>query len=164
MKTLVIIRHAESSWDCGNMGDFDRPLNEKGVADAGRMGRHLKEKGLMLDGMFSSAANRARSTAAILCREMKIDPTLLREDERLYHADSNHLQSILRELPPEWNTVAIVGHNPTVSECTASLCGASCEAFPTCGVWVLSIPLDSWTRIRPGIASVNDTFSPRTIA
>ena len=29
-KTLLIGRHAKSSWDIGTLNDFDRPLNDRG--------------------------------------------------------------------------------------------------------------------------------------
>ena len=34
MKTLLVIRHAKSSWDITTLNDFDRSLNERGKKDA----------------------------------------------------------------------------------------------------------------------------------
>jgi phosphohistidine phosphatase len=44
MKTLLLSRHAKSSWKDPNLPDHDRPLNKRGQNDAPRMGRYLKMK------------------------------------------------------------------------------------------------------------------------
>jgi len=44
MKTLLLIRHAKSSWDQPGLSDFDRPLNERGKKDAPVMAKRVKEK------------------------------------------------------------------------------------------------------------------------
>ena len=62
MKNLYLIRHAKSSWDDPLQDDFDRPLNDRGMRDAPRMGKRLKEKDLHPDMILSSPANRALST------------------------------------------------------------------------------------------------------
>ena len=41
MKTLMLMRHAKSSHDDSSLTDFDRPLNERGKADAEEMGKRL---------------------------------------------------------------------------------------------------------------------------
>ena len=58
MKTLLIIRHAKSSWDIASLNDFDRSLNERGKKDAPRMAKRLKEKDIYPDVMISSPAKR----------------------------------------------------------------------------------------------------------
>ena len=49
MKTLLILRHAKSSWKVPDLLDHDRPLNRRGKRDAPRMGKLLKEKELSPD-------------------------------------------------------------------------------------------------------------------
>ena len=39
MKTLLIMRHAKSSWNYPELSDYDRPLNARGKRDAPRMGK-----------------------------------------------------------------------------------------------------------------------------
>ena len=64
MKTLLMLRHAKSSWKDGSLSDHDRPLNERGKRDAPRMGQILKEQALVPELIISSTAKRARKTAA----------------------------------------------------------------------------------------------------
>ena len=41
MKTLLLLRHAKSSWDNSELADYDRPLNGRGRRDAPHMGLSL---------------------------------------------------------------------------------------------------------------------------
>ena len=54
MKTLIVVRHAKSSWDSDSQQDFDRPLNERGKRDAPDMAQRLKEKGVKRTKFFPS--------------------------------------------------------------------------------------------------------------
>ena len=49
MKTLLILRHAKSSWKEQDLPDHDRPLNKRGQKDAPRMGKLLKDEDLIPD-------------------------------------------------------------------------------------------------------------------
>jgi phosphohistidine phosphatase len=44
MKSLLILRHAKSSWKHPELTDYDRPLNKRGKNDAPRMGKLLKNE------------------------------------------------------------------------------------------------------------------------
>ena len=46
MKTLLLIRHAKSSWADPGRPDHDRVLNDRGRRDAPEMGRRLKRRGV----------------------------------------------------------------------------------------------------------------------
>ena len=63
MKSLLLIRHAKSSWDL-DVDDFDRPLNHRGQNDAPKMAQRLKKKEIKIDCFISSPAKRAITTAA----------------------------------------------------------------------------------------------------
>jgi hypothetical protein len=41
MKTLLILRHAKSSWKEQDLPDHDRPLNKRGKNDVPRMGKSI---------------------------------------------------------------------------------------------------------------------------
>ena len=91
MKTLLILRHAKSSWDNTWLSDHERPLNDRGRRDAPRMGRLLRDEELVPDLIITSSAERALSTAeaaALACdydQEIKIyAPFLSRRSGRIY--------------------------------------------------------------------------------
>ena len=68
MKTLILVRHAKSDWP-ENTEDFDRPLAEKGIHDAEKMSKFLKEKNIKIEKFFSSPALRAFNTCEIFNNE-----------------------------------------------------------------------------------------------
>jgi len=82
MKTLLVLRHAKSSWDDPALGDHERPLNKRGRRDAPRMGELVREYGLIPDVVISSDAVRARRTAEAVAEaaryagEILLDPSL----------------------------------------------------------------------------------------
>ena len=69
MKTLILIRHAKSSWDAPGMSDSERPLNERGKKDAPEMAKRLRKRGLKIDAFVSSPAERALRTARYFAKE-----------------------------------------------------------------------------------------------
>ena len=66
MKTLLILRHAKSSWKHTNLSDHERPLNKRGKKAAPLIGQLLYEQDLVPDIILSSTARRARNTAEIV--------------------------------------------------------------------------------------------------
>ena len=60
MKTIILVRHAKSSWKDPSLDDFDRPLNKRGKRNAPFMGNKLKERKIMPDLVLSSPAKRAK--------------------------------------------------------------------------------------------------------
>src|SRR5580693_7938143 len=98
MKTLLIIRHAKSSWDNINTPDIDRPLNDRGKKDAPAMARKLIKAGIRPDRLVSSPARRARHTAELFGREFNIaDKDILILNE-LYHAQPSTFQQVVAGL------------------------------------------------------------------
>jgi len=65
MKTLVLVRHAKSSWSDPSLEDKDRPLNERGKRDAPAMGKRLADAGVKPDLILSSSARRARKISGL---------------------------------------------------------------------------------------------------
>ncbi len=64
---LILLRHGESEWNAKNLftGWVDVDLNEKGLAEAERGGKLLKEEGLLPDVLHTSLLRRAIKTANI---------------------------------------------------------------------------------------------------
>ena len=60
MKTLLLLRHAKSSWKDTTLDDHKRPLNKRGKKDAPVMGEYLKNKNLTPDLIISSTAKELK--------------------------------------------------------------------------------------------------------
>jgi phosphohistidine phosphatase len=141
MKTLLVLRHAKSSWDDPSLDDHDRPLNARGRRDAPRMGALLRTEGLVPDLIISSDAVRARLTAEAVSAAAGHTGTI-RVDGRLYLASPVEMLAVLRQVRAA-ETVLIVGHNPGLEELVARLTGEQAE-MPTAALARIALPIARW--------------------
>ena len=146
MKTLLIFRHAKSSWKAPNSTDHDRPLNKRGKHDAPRMGRLLREQDLVPNLIVSSTANRARTTAATVAENCGYERAVELNSD-LYHADPQTCIQVLRELYADVPCVMLVGHNPGLEEILEALTGVD-EPLPTAALAQVTLPISSWSEIH----------------
>src|SRR6187401_279759 len=72
MKTLVLLRHGQSTWNQENRftGWTDVPLSEQGVEEARAAGRILRSEGYVFDFAFTSVLKRAIKTLWLTLEEM----------------------------------------------------------------------------------------------
>jgi phosphohistidine phosphatase len=147
MKTLLVLRHAKSSWAEQGLDDHARPLNSRGERDAPRVGRLMKDRRLLPDLIVSSDAARARLTAEAVSDAAKFAGTILLEP-RLYNASAADIVAVLRRVVDEAvESVMIVGHNPGLEELVARLTGAR-ESLPTAALAHVTLPIDRWADLR----------------
>ncbi len=74
MKKIVLVRHGESTWNKENRftGWTDVDLSEKGIEEAKKAGRTLKEEGFVFDVAFTSVLKRAVRTLWLILDEMDL--------------------------------------------------------------------------------------------
>ncbi len=145
MKTLLILRHAKSSWNDPTLSDHDRPLNKRGKRDAPNMGRLIRTEGLVPGLILSSTAKRARRTAEAVAEYSGYEHEI-RFTRDLYHADPEDYLYLLRNLSDEFDSVMVVGHNPGQQELLEILTG-DVEHFPTAALAQVSLPIQSWGEL-----------------
>lgn len=150
MKTLVLVRHAKSSWDHAGLADFDRPLADRGQRDAPRMVKRFSARNNAPDIILSSPARRAAETAAIFQTGLGLDDDRLVFDRQIYEADLHTLLGVVQALHDSWNSAMLVGHNPGLTQLCAQLVADAPANIPTAGVAVISIATDSWQNVRAG--------------
>jgi phosphohistidine phosphatase len=147
MKKLYLVRHAKSSWDNPLLDDFDRPLNERGMKDAPRMGKRLKEKRIFPDMMLTSPAVRAYETCKEISIELNFPVNKIQTDQKLYHADEDQILKRvqqIKDLNDDEEVVFIFGHNPGLTEFANLLLDESIDNIPTCGVVAAALEIKSW--------------------
>lgn len=145
MKTLLIMRHAKSSWENSRLSDHERPLNKRGQQDAPQMGRLLKEQDLVPKLIISSTAERALTTAELAALASDFEGEI-RTTRRFYHADPETYVAVLREVADQFNRVMIVGHNPGMEMLVDDLTGTG-ERFTTANIAHVQLPLESWAQL-----------------
>jgi 2,3-bisphosphoglycerate-dependent phosphoglycerate mutase len=74
MKTLVLLRHGQSTWNQENRftGWTDVPLSELGIEEARAAGRLLRAEGYVFDFAFTSVLKRAIKTLWLALEEMDL--------------------------------------------------------------------------------------------
>lgn len=145
MKTLLILRHAKSSWKDDTLPDHDRPLNKRGKQDAPRMGKLLQEKGLVPDLIISSTAKRARKTAEMVAEESGYEGEIQLERD-LYAFEPTAYLEELAQIEDHFQTILIVGHNPGLEELVEQLTGKFAR-LPTAALAQVSLPVESWSDL-----------------
>jgi phosphohistidine phosphatase len=162
----VVVRHAKSAWPSG-VPDRSRPLGPRGVGDAPRMGRLLRQRVGSPDIAVISPAVRAQQTWELLAEQLPGEPEL-RVDDRVYDEWGALMIDVVRELPARAQTALIVGHEPGVSRLVLQLADRSNPQdrerirvkFPTCAVAVLGAD-GPWSAFEPGAAGLEWFRTPR---
>lgn len=150
MKYLLVIRHAKSSWTNDLLSDFDRPLSDRGNSDAPMMAKRILEKDVVLDAIISSTANRAFSTATHFAKVFGIKKTDIISFDKLYHAPPHIFYEVIKNLDDSFNCVAIVSHNPGITEFVNELTETKIDDMPTCGIFAVEVAIKSWKDFAQG--------------
>lgn len=158
MKRLILVRHAKSDWP-EDTDDFDRPLADRGLRDAPKMARHLKESGIQIDKLVTSPARRAATTAKFFNEEYKIE---LQEDQQLYHPQEQSFLSVIISLDNDLETVALFSHNNGISNFANSM-SEDIFHFPTCGVAGFDADCDSWDAFEEAEKKLVFFYEPKNI-
>ncbi|MGW7440019.1 SixA phosphatase family protein [Streptomyces sp. NPDC054849] len=165
---LVLVRHAKAVPKDAGFEDVERPLNERGRADAPRAGRWLAESGYKPDLALCSPSRRTRQTWQLLVPALP-DPPDAVYDERIYKGGPNVLITAVAERGAGLGCVALVGHNPGIHELASALCGSGPPElleelrarFPKSGIVVVDLPGGWDTLTPPGAGHLAAFWSPR---
>lgn len=144
MKTLLLVRHAKSSWDHPGTSDAERPLNERGKKDAPEMAKRLKERGIKLDYIVSSTAKRARRTAKYFAEEFDIKKDDIELTDDLYMATNSAFLKTIAAIDNDYETAALFSHNPGITEFASSLTNVRVDDMPTCAVFAVQAETYDW--------------------
>jgi phosphohistidine phosphatase len=142
MKTLLLMRHAKSSWKDADLDDHDRPLNKRGRQDAPRMGKLLREHNALPNLVLCSTARRARKTAAKVLLAAGSDAIIELRPE-LYEAAPAACMAVLNGAYHDAPCILLIGHNPCFEELLARLAGRH-QPFPTAAIARIEFDLSSW--------------------
>ncbi len=148
MKTLLLLRHAKSSWKNTSVKDFDRPLNQRGLKAAPAIGRLMRKRKLQPELVLSSPAERARQTTQLVLEAAGLK-TEVRYDERIYEASAARLFEIVSQIDEEAGMVMMVGHNPGFEELLEALSGEA-RSLSTAALACIELDIERWSKVRAG--------------
>ncbi|MEM7256475.1 MAG: histidine phosphatase family protein [Pseudomonadota bacterium] len=154
MKTIILTRHAKSSWKSDASSDFERPLNKRGVTDVPVMAARLSELGPAPGLIVSSTAVRALQTAEMLMAEMSVPNDLLTTTNTIYEAPARVLIDLTKTLPADVGCAMMVGHNPGMSAACNYLSKDAHVEMSTLAMVCLDLDIENWDEVYPDCATV----------
>ncbi|MGI9592705.1 MAG: SixA phosphatase family protein [Myxococcota bacterium] len=161
MKLLTLIRHAKSSWKDPGREDFDRPLNKRGKRDAPDMGERLATGGAIPELILSSSAQRAADTAREIAAQLGSGVVDLVFEPGLYLASAGQLLDAVRGIDQQVGHVALVAHNPGITDLVNALADVRIDNVPTCGVANLRLDVERWSDADLGRGELLDFDYPK---
>lgn len=170
MKKLTLLRHAKSSWDNPNLGDFDRPLNPRGWKAARRVGHELRLRNARFDFALASPAARVRETIDGLIEGYGQPDFEIRFEPRIYDASVRTLLELIGTLPPIAGAVLLVGHNNGLERLVLRLAREGdalrdrvARKFPTGALAALELPVERWEAVEPGSGTIAELIIPKEL-
>jgi len=161
MKTLYLLRHAKSCWGNSELKDFERPLNDRGLADAPALGARLLEADKQLACIVTSPAIRARTTAMLLAEVIGYPGDEIISNPELYFAGAAMFLKATMQIDEECESALLIGHNPAITEFANAMANLDIDNVPTCGLVELSLPVSNWTEVKLGSASLVKVDFPK---
>jgi phosphohistidine phosphatase len=149
MLRLTLIRHANAEWKDSSYDDVERPLNPRGMREAESIGKLLLEKELVPDVMLVSNARRTKQTAETLSRILKLPTRRVQFSEPLYLARPDAILALAQATAAVVRHLAIVGHNPGISELARSLAPEAAQVgdLSTGSACTLTFAVESWAGV-----------------
>ncbi len=151
MKTLLLMRHAKSSWEDDQLPDHDRPLNDRGKRDVPGMGERLAERNILPDMIISSSAERAKHTATIIAPYVKMPASRVSVAEELYMANPDVFLSITQLSVDNVDTLMLVSHNPGITQFAATLTDSPIDHMPTAAIFICRFDVAAWHQVNEGM-------------
>jgi phosphohistidine phosphatase len=160
MLELLVMRHAKSDWDA-DTDDHERPLAERGVKAARKVGRFLAGVEMVPELVVCSTAVRARTTVE-LAAEAGDWRCPIEHTRAFYGADPAAVFAEIasRPAPPR---LMVVGHEPTWSELVSLLVGGGAVRMATAAVACLELPANGWSAIEPGAGRLVWLVTPKLL-
>jgi phosphohistidine phosphatase len=104
--------------------DFDRPLTRQGGERMARAAKAIAVLGLEIDVILTSPLVRAKQTATIVAKQLKLRDHLIEDDRLGGNFDMNYLSEVLAEHRSA-GAMMLVGHEPCMSRIVGEIVGGA---------------------------------------
>ena len=120
---LYLLRHG----DAGEPGDprykdHERPLTPKGIQRTRQLAHALRQMEISFDAILSSPLTRAKQTAEIVARGLKLEDKLQLTEHLALSGSMQKLVELINMLRPVRESVLLSGHEPYLSGLISLLC------------------------------------------
>jgi len=144
MKRLFIVRHAKAVIGNPSILDHDRKISADGIHDIKKISNYLKINNLKPAHIISSTSTRTLETINILNEHIneKIYTNAL-----LYNAHVIDIEKIIKDVPDKYDSLMIVGHNPSMTSFINKVSNINIDYVPTSGIGIVDFNC-SWKSIN----------------
>ncbi|MFS4481435.1 SixA phosphatase family protein [Hyunsoonleella sp. 2307UL5-6] len=149
MKTIIVVRHAKSSWEY-DVIDHQRPLKQRGINDANLIANKLATLNLDIDSVIISDATRTKLTADIILPKLKVKEHIVSFSHKLYDFSGNNLLEVIKTCKSSIDTLMIFGHNHAITTFVNTFGDTYIDNVPTCGVVIIEFNINKWSALSPG--------------
>lgn len=169
-RSLLLLRHAKSSWDDPQLDDFDRPLAKRGIEAAPRIAREIVQRGWTPDHALVSPALRTLQTWELVA---EILPGSIPHDfvPTIYEAPAERVLAAVRAAPAGAQCLLVVGHNPGLEDLAALIASPESDdramarlaaKFPTAALARFNFE-GPWRALDPGTAKLEAMVTPKEL-
>jgi phosphohistidine phosphatase len=149
MKTLILVRHAKSSWDYG-VSDRERPLKPRGRQDAELVANQFVNRIKVPDYIFSSPAKRAMETCKIFTSLLNYPFENINIEEKLYDFGGVGVIGFVKNLSDNVNEIMIFGHNAAFTNIVNDFGSSYINNLPTSGLVEIEFDIQNWMELETG--------------
>lgn len=166
MKILYLLRHAKSSWDDPDLKDFERPLAKRGLNDIPLIAERFLAREGATQSIICSPAVRTKSTAKLLAQQIGFPVDDISSNPELYFAGASMFLKAASLVDENCESAMLVGHNPAITEFVNAMDSSDSDNgdidnIPTCGLVELSLPIENWSDIQFGTATLVEFDYPK---
>ena len=161
MKKLIIIRHSKSSWKDLSLGDFHRPLNRRGKTDGPIMANFLSRKITKICFLHSSSSVRTFETSKFFIDRIKFNK--IKYDDSLYHSSSFSILNMIRNYSDNFSSVAIIAHNPGLTNLINEVTNISIDNLPTTGLVEIDFNCLTWNNVSSKNSNLIEIKFPKQL-
>ncbi|MAC77033.1 MAG: phosphoglycerate mutase [Rhodobacteraceae bacterium] len=159
--TLILMRHAKSSWSDPGQPDHLRPLNKRGKRAARALGDWLRGHGHIPDQILCSSAARAQLTCQGL--ELGLPAPAV---PALYHAEPGAMLQVLQKATGR--CVLMIGHNPGIADFARQIVAQAPRNdrfadYPTGATLVATFDVPGWGQATWKSGTAVDFIVPRAL-
>lgn len=159
-KTVMIMRHAKSSWENSSAGDHERGLIDKGIIRTKKVAEFMIVNNIIPQLLLSSTAKRAIETAKIIAKSISYEKDKIILSKKLYLSYTDDVFDELFEIDNKINSVMVFGHNPCFTDLVNMFVKKQIDNLPTSGMAVIEFKTDKWEEIPNSKFSVKHLIFP----
>jgi phosphohistidine phosphatase len=146
-KTLILVRHATAEDQTFRIKDFDRNLNNKGLAEASVMGKWLLENKIKADVYVTSPASRAYKTAEVIAGQLGEDASVVKTQADIYDGGPRAYLHAVTHVSENSSVLMLFGHNPDITYFAEYLSGSSIGSMKKGAIAIIEFKDQKWEEI-----------------